>query len=442
MSWIRFGANALACWRRAEEFAVSLGMFASHASMGRHRVMPLHADIMVRARSLGLDALTPIMWFKIANGVTEAKGNGAGFYGKPYQPGAIIKNDAEYILFLRKGGEYRSPSPMQKALSMLSKEEMKSWLRSAWFDIKGESTRRGHPAPFPELLAERLIKLFSFAGDTVLDPFAGTGTTSLAAVTTGRNSISNEIEPAYLKMAAAAAQPRYKNASHVWGDSFDSPSLQTMSEEKYALLRTFRSLFEGKAYRHRIANLGDLVASQLYEDLVALGKSTKLTARVQRHERVVNLRNLMTGRPGRRGDGTFGELVPAAMALTEKGMLVARGPVATIEIGAETKILAKAMIKQIDRVITDLINQATQFKRGGGNPICVAFVGINFADQYVSFEGRKKWPTDGKKYKHPIQEAAQAEQRLSDKARSAFDEFQFLRFRATNSKPILLVGSI
>jgi site-specific DNA-methyltransferase (adenine-specific) len=186
---------------------------------GRHHVMPLHADIMVRARSLGLDALTPIMWFKIANGVTEAKGNGAGFYGKPYQPGAIIKNDAEYILFLRKGGEYRSPSPTQKALSMLSKEEMKSWLRSAWFDIKGESTRRGHPAPYPESLAERLITLFSFAGDTVLDPFAGTGTTSLAAVTTGRNSISNEIEPTYLKIAEqrlslATAMPRMFGATH------------------------------------------------------------------------------------------------------------------------------------------------------------------------------------------------------------------------------------
>lgn len=210
-----------------------------------------------------------------------------------------------------------------------------------------------------------------------------------------------------------------------------------MSQEKYALLRTFRSLFEGKAYRHRVANLGDLVASQLYEDLVALSKSTRLVERVQHHERVVNLRNLMTGKPGRRGDGTFGELVPAAVALVEEGMLVARGPVATIEIGAETKILAKAMIKQIDRVITDLINQATQFKRGGGNPICVAFVGINFAEQYVSFEGRKRWPTDGKRYKHPIQEAEQAEQRLSEKARSAFDEFQILRFRAINAKPFL-----
>jgi len=186
---------------------------------GRHRVMPLHADIMVRARRFGLDALTPILWFKIANGVTEAKGNGAGFYGKPYQPGAIIKNDVEYILLLRKGGEYRSPSPMQKALSMLTKDEMKSWLRSAWFDIKGESTRRGHPAPFPRELAERLIKLFSFAGDTILDPFVGTGTTNLAAVATGRNSIGNEIEPSYLKIAEqrlrlATTMPRTFGATH------------------------------------------------------------------------------------------------------------------------------------------------------------------------------------------------------------------------------------
>jgi hypothetical protein len=194
-------------------------------------------------------------------------------------------------------------------------------------------------------------------------------------------------------------------------------------------------LFEGKPYLHRKSNLGDLVASQLYEDLIAINKSAKLIERVQRHERVVNVRNVMIGKPARRGDGTFGELVPAAVAVIEKGMLVARGPIATIEIGAETKILAKAMIKQIDRVMSDLINQVTQFKRGSGNPICVAFVGINFAKQYMSFEGRKRWPTDGKKYKHPIQEAVQAEQRLNDKARSAFDEFQVLRFRATNAKP-------
>jgi DNA modification methylase len=168
---------------------------------GRHYVMPLHADIQVRARRLGLDCLTPILWHKIANGVTEAKGNGAGFYGKPYQPGAIIKNDVEYIVFLRKGGEYRSPSTLQRALSMLNKEEMQGWLRSSWTDIKGESTRRGHPAPYPVSLAERLIKMFSFVGDTILDPFSGTGTTALAAMQCGRNSVSNELEPRYHQMA-------------------------------------------------------------------------------------------------------------------------------------------------------------------------------------------------------------------------------------------------
>jgi len=173
----------------------------SRRKAGRHYVMPLHADIEVRARRNGLDCLTPILWLKIANGVTEAQGNGAGFYGKPYQPGAIVKNDVEYILFLRKGTRYRSPSPIQKALSMLTKKEMKSWMISAWTDIKGESRLRGHPAPFPQTLAERLIKMFSFAGDTVLDPFLGTGSTSLAAVSSGRNSIGNEIENSYLKIA-------------------------------------------------------------------------------------------------------------------------------------------------------------------------------------------------------------------------------------------------
>jgi site-specific DNA-methyltransferase (adenine-specific) len=179
--------------------------------------MPLHADIQVRARRLGLDCLSPIIWHKIANGVTEAEGNGAGFYGKPYQPGAIIKNDVEYILFLRKGGQYRSASPMQKALSMLTREEMRSWLRPICTDIPGTSTRNGHPAPYPVELAERLIRMFSFAGDTVLDPFVGTGSTSTAALLAGRNSIGNEIEPAYLeygydKLVAASDKPRLVGA--------------------------------------------------------------------------------------------------------------------------------------------------------------------------------------------------------------------------------------
>ena len=194
---------------------------------GRHYVMPLHADIQVRARSNGLDCLTPILWHKIANGATEAEGNGAGFYGKPYQPGAVVKNDMEYILFLRKGGSYRTPDLLQKALSVLTKQEMQAWWRSVWTDIKGVSTRAGHPAPYPADLAERLIRMFSFAGDTVLDPFAGTGSTSVAALAAGRNSISNEVEDSYLKLAharlvAASAQPRLVGAARAALDLHES----------------------------------------------------------------------------------------------------------------------------------------------------------------------------------------------------------------------------
>jgi hypothetical protein len=207
------------------------------------------------------------------------------------------------------------------------------------------------------------------------------------------------------------------------------------AEHNFHLLRTFRGLFEGCQYKHRDSSLGDLVASRVYEDLVALNKSEKLIQRVRSHERVVNLANRAVGRAGRRGDGTFGELVPTAVAITEEGLLVARGNVANIEIGTETKILAKAMIKQIDRVIGDLARQVEEFKRTGGNPICVGIVGVNHAASYTSYEGERKWPTDGKKHKHPAQEAEEAEKRLFDKVSTKFDEFQILRFRATNVAP-------
>lgn len=201
------------------------------------------------------------------------------------------------------------------------------------------------------------------------------------------------------------------------------------------LLNTFRSLFEGTQYLHRKSNLGDLVAIGFYEDLVALGKSSKLTSRIASHDRVINLRNITVGKSARRGDGTFGELVPSAAAFSEKGFIVARGPIANIEIGAETKILAKAMIKQIDRVVGGLKRQVEMFKQRGGEPICVGFVGINRSERYISYEGERAFPTDGRKHKHPIQEAATAEARLKAEAVPAFDEFLVLRFKATNESP-------
>lgn len=204
---------------------------------------------------------------------------------------------------------------------------------------------------------------------------------------------------------------------------------------EYRLLRAFRELFQGTTYKHRDSSLGDYVASCLYEDLYRLNKSEKLVSRINEHARVVSLQNKTVGIARRRGDGTFGELVPAAVALTEDGFAVSRGPVATIEIGAETKILAKAMIKQIDRVIGDLIRQTQEFRTRGGNPICVGLVGVNFAPQYKSFEGEREHATDGKKQKHPVQEAPEAVRRLQQKATTHFDEFQILKFNATNLPP-------
>jgi site-specific DNA-methyltransferase (adenine-specific) len=170
----------------------------SRRKFGRHVVMPLHADILVRARRLGFDNLNPIIWYKIANANYEVE-NGSSFLGKPFEPNAIIKNDMEFILMLRKPGGYRQPTEEQRDASRLSKEEYNEWFQQIW-TLPGESTRE-HPAPFPEKLAYRLVRMFSFAGDTVLDPFMGTGTTLLAATKCDRNAIGVELMPEYIKIA-------------------------------------------------------------------------------------------------------------------------------------------------------------------------------------------------------------------------------------------------
>lgn len=167
---------------------------------GRHTVVPLHASIQEHCRKIGYDNLAPIIWYKIANAVFEASGNGAGFLGKPYEPNAVIKNDIEFILMERKPGGYRKPTVATRVLSVISDENHKQWFQSIWSGVTGASTRN-HPAPYPEELAERLVRMFSFVGDTVLDPFMGTGTTTVAAAKWGRNSIGVEIDPHYFEMA-------------------------------------------------------------------------------------------------------------------------------------------------------------------------------------------------------------------------------------------------
>jgi modification methylase len=170
--------------------------------VGRHFVIPLHADISVHCRRIGFDYLTPILWYKIANAATEVEGNGSPFLGKPYEPNAIIKNDVEYILMFRKPGGYRSPTPEQRVLSLINKDDHPKWFRAIWTDVRGSSRERGHPAPYPIELAYRLIRMFSFVGDTVLDPFLGTGSTTLAAMQANRSSIGYEIERKYMDIVA------------------------------------------------------------------------------------------------------------------------------------------------------------------------------------------------------------------------------------------------
>lgn len=148
---------------------------------------------------IGFDNLAPIIWHKIANAQFESN-RCTNFLGKPYEPNAIVKNDIEYILFQRKPGGYRQPTSSARLLSLIPENCHRIWFQQIW-DITGASTKQ-HPAPYPLALAERLIRMFSFVGDTVLDPFMGTGTTNLAAGLWGRNSIGYEIEPTYFELAS------------------------------------------------------------------------------------------------------------------------------------------------------------------------------------------------------------------------------------------------
>lgn len=166
---------------------------------GRHTVVPLHASIQEHCRTIGFDNLAPIIWHKIANAAYEVE-NGSSFLGKPYEPNAVIKNDIEFILMERKPGGYRSPSVATRVLSIISTENHQKWFQQIWSGLTGASTKH-HPAPFPLELAERLVRMFSFVGDTVLDPFMGTGTTNLAASRWGRNSIGVEVDPHYFDLA-------------------------------------------------------------------------------------------------------------------------------------------------------------------------------------------------------------------------------------------------
>ena len=163
--------------------------FARSVYYGRYKVIPIRTEIIRFCESLGMDYMGAIIWQKTTT--MNTSGGGAIMGSFPYPRNGILKMDYEFILIFKKLGNAPKPTPQQKAASQMTKDEWNQYFSSHWHfnGIK----QMGHMAMFPEELPKRLIKMFSFVGETVLDPFAGSGTTSLAAKHLGRNSIGYEI---------------------------------------------------------------------------------------------------------------------------------------------------------------------------------------------------------------------------------------------------------
>ncbi|MDD5555693.1 MAG: site-specific DNA-methyltransferase [bacterium] len=218
----------------------------SRKKYGRHLVVPLHADVCVMCRNIGYDNLNPIIWHKISNAAFEAN-EGSKFLGKPYEPNAIIKNDIEFILMQRKPGGYRKPTEEQRRLSKIDKQEFNEWFRQ-FCNLTGASTRN-HPAPFPLELAYRLVRMFSFWGDTVLDPFCGSGTTMLAAMKCHRNSIGIEVDREYCRMAA---QRLMKENQDLFLKSRVEFKKEIHSRDQGLILREERSRYMPRRRKHSV----------------------------------------------------------------------------------------------------------------------------------------------------------------------------------------------
>lgn len=163
--------------------------FARSVYYGRYKVIPIRTEIIRFCESLGMDYMGAIIWQKATT--MNTSGGGAIMGSFPYPRNGILKMDYEFILLFKKLGNAPIPSKEQKERSIITKEEWRQYFSSHW-NFNGVKQYE-HIAMFPEELPRRLIKMFSFAGETVFDPFVGSGTTSLAAKHTGRNSIGYEI---------------------------------------------------------------------------------------------------------------------------------------------------------------------------------------------------------------------------------------------------------
>jgi hypothetical protein len=202
----------------------------------------------------------------------------------------------------------------------------------------------------------------------------------------------------------------------------------------FRLLDAFAATFQGRRYLHRNSQIGNRIADYLFDDLILASADSQFRQDCEAGRIVLNPKGIVPGVVSRRGDGSVGPLVPGHVASPYAGHLVSVGSNAEVDLGAEVKILAKAMIKQIDRVNSDLCGQATHLRAKSPDAITVGIVGLNFADHYVSYERDRSYPT-GEYGPHPNQEASEAERRLIGIAQPCFNEFLIFRFRATNVAP-------
>jgi len=183
---------------------VNIGdQFARAVYYGRYKVIPIRTEVIKFCETRGFDYMGAIIWQKVTTCNTSG---GATIMGSfPYPRNGILKLDYEFILIFKKLGKAPRPSAEQRKHSKLTIEEWNELFAGHW-KFPGEK-QQNHLAPFPVELPRRLIKMFSFAGDTVLDPFSGSGTTTLAAIEKGRNSVGYEVNNKY----CAVAEERVKS---------------------------------------------------------------------------------------------------------------------------------------------------------------------------------------------------------------------------------------
>jgi len=174
---------------------VNIGdQFARAVYYGRYKVIPIREEIIKFCENIGFDYMGAIIWQKVTTSNTTGGGVQMGSY--PYPRNGILKLDYEFILVFKKLGDAPKPTKEQKELSKMTAEEWNTYFSGHW-NFAG-ARQNNHIAMFPEELPKRLIKMFSFVGETVLDPFAGSGTTALASKNLDRNSIGYEINPEFI----------------------------------------------------------------------------------------------------------------------------------------------------------------------------------------------------------------------------------------------------